>query len=266
LHFKLRLNQTGSGHFSPIAAYDSESDQVLILDTARFKYGAHWTKLELLFQAMGPIDTDSGKSRGYALLSLKPSTIERGLNHNNKTSHSYCSVQPISLLFESRLTQSPARFKYKQYLKSLSHEITWEQVIQYWILTSEDDTTCSSSKLWEILEPLAHPQDPTHQKTVRDLQELIQDLLQTNYQLPSICHKTCAGSHHALFVVYLASMRDELRRFKILQGATKVFNPIKEQLLNEAALIASAIETSDQNDLCCTNHECKGHINSNIES
>ena len=31
------LNQTGQGHFSPIAAYDSNSQSVLILDTARFK-------------------------------------------------------------------------------------------------------------------------------------------------------------------------------------------------------------------------------------
>lgn len=35
------LKQTGEGHFSPIAAYDPISDSVLILDTARFKYGAH---------------------------------------------------------------------------------------------------------------------------------------------------------------------------------------------------------------------------------
>lgn len=67
------LSQTGTGHFSPIAAYDSATDQVLILDTARFKYGAHWTKLELLYDAMKPIDFDSGKSRGYALLSSRPS-------------------------------------------------------------------------------------------------------------------------------------------------------------------------------------------------
>lgn len=31
------LRQTGSGHYSPIAAYDEVSDSVLILDTARFK-------------------------------------------------------------------------------------------------------------------------------------------------------------------------------------------------------------------------------------
>lgn len=34
------LKQTGQGHFSPVAAHDPISDSVLILDTARFKYGA----------------------------------------------------------------------------------------------------------------------------------------------------------------------------------------------------------------------------------
>eukprot|EP00501_MAST-03F_sp_TOSAG23-6_P000658 GSMAST32.ASY1.ANO1.683.1 assembled CDS len=32
------LGQTGGGHFSPIAGYDAETDRVLILDVARFKY------------------------------------------------------------------------------------------------------------------------------------------------------------------------------------------------------------------------------------
>ena len=31
------LGQTGTGHFSPIAAYEKSSDSVLILDVARFK-------------------------------------------------------------------------------------------------------------------------------------------------------------------------------------------------------------------------------------
>jgi Phytochelatin synthase len=40
------LNQTGQGHFSPIAAYDRESDSVLIMDTV----SDHWltVKMKLL--------------------------------------------------------------------------------------------------------------------------------------------------------------------------------------------------------------------------
>ena len=32
------LGQTGDGHYSPIAGYDAETDHVLVLDVARFKY------------------------------------------------------------------------------------------------------------------------------------------------------------------------------------------------------------------------------------
>ena len=50
------VGQSGSGHFSPLAAYDTQSDSVLILDTARFKYPPHWVKLELLWAAMLPVE------------------------------------------------------------------------------------------------------------------------------------------------------------------------------------------------------------------
>lgn len=67
-YFRQTLGQTGTGHFSPIGAYDEELDQVLILDTARFKYSPHWVSLDLLFEAMLPLDPDSNKSRGYMLI------------------------------------------------------------------------------------------------------------------------------------------------------------------------------------------------------
>ena len=63
------IAQKGSGHISPIAAYDSRSDRVLILDVARYRYPAVWVKAEALWRAMGEVDQDSGKSRG--LLSLR---------------------------------------------------------------------------------------------------------------------------------------------------------------------------------------------------
>lgn len=63
------LKQSGSGHFSPIGAYNASNDMVLIMDVARFKYPPHWVPLTLLFEAMLPIDEETGKSRGYLLLS-----------------------------------------------------------------------------------------------------------------------------------------------------------------------------------------------------
>lgn len=59
------LGQTGSGHFSPIGGYHEGRDLVLILDVARFKYPPHWVPLPALFQAMLPLDAETGKSRGF---------------------------------------------------------------------------------------------------------------------------------------------------------------------------------------------------------
>lgn len=62
------VGQTGDGHFSPIAGFDAATDQVLVLDTARFKYPAHWLPVELLCAAMRERDGDSGDARGWMLL------------------------------------------------------------------------------------------------------------------------------------------------------------------------------------------------------
>lgn len=58
------LGQLGRGHFSPVAAYDSATDSVLILDVAKFKYPPFWVSVGDLLNAMNTIDSDSGKSRG----------------------------------------------------------------------------------------------------------------------------------------------------------------------------------------------------------
>ena len=63
------LGQTGSGHFSPIGAYDAASDSVLVLDVARFKYPPWWTTVTDLYAAMEAVDVDSGLSRGYFRIS-----------------------------------------------------------------------------------------------------------------------------------------------------------------------------------------------------
>ncbi|BFZ03082.1 hypothetical protein BsWGS_06121 [Bradybaena similaris] len=63
------LGQTGDGHFSPIAGYHEERDLALILDTARFKYPPHWVPVTLLLDSMRPLDRDTGRPRGYILLS-----------------------------------------------------------------------------------------------------------------------------------------------------------------------------------------------------
>ncbi|KAL7464180.1 hypothetical protein ACHAXS_004518 [Conticribra weissflogii] len=62
------LHQTGDGHFSPIAAYHASTDSCLILDVARFKYTPYWVSVKDLYDAMIPVDSATGKSRGWVLM------------------------------------------------------------------------------------------------------------------------------------------------------------------------------------------------------
>lgn len=62
------LGQTGDGHFSPLAGYHEGTDQVLVLDVARFKYPPHWIQVETLYQAMQKADPDTGRPRGYTMV------------------------------------------------------------------------------------------------------------------------------------------------------------------------------------------------------
>jgi glutathione gamma-glutamylcysteinyltransferase len=62
------LDQTGSGHYSPIGGYHAARDLVLVLDVARFKYPPHWISAERLWQAMHAIDPATGRSRGWIAL------------------------------------------------------------------------------------------------------------------------------------------------------------------------------------------------------
>ncbi|KAJ3103258.1 hypothetical protein HDU96_009313 [Phlyctochytrium bullatum] len=63
------LQQTGTGHFSPIGGYNEADNKVLIFDVARFKYPSYWVSADLLWEALHPIDESTEKPRGYLLLS-----------------------------------------------------------------------------------------------------------------------------------------------------------------------------------------------------
>ncbi|KAJ3061736.1 hypothetical protein HK102_009006, partial [Quaeritorhiza haematococci] len=63
------LGQTGTGHFSPVGGYNEKENMVLILDVARFKYPAYWVSVDLIWDSLLPIDKDTGKPRGYVVLS-----------------------------------------------------------------------------------------------------------------------------------------------------------------------------------------------------
>ncbi|KAL3995159.1 Phytochelatin synthase family protein [Acanthocheilonema viteae] len=115
------LGQTGTGHFSPLGAYHEESDQILIMDVARFKYPPHWVPLTILRDAMLSIDATSGKPRGYLTLKFR--------------SH----IQPLVLL---RLQGDISAYKtlFAPRLKE------WEQFLSEEVLSNKDlefETACA---------------------------------------------------------------------------------------------------------------------------
>jgi len=59
------LGQGRVGHISPVAAYDMDTDSVLIMDTAAHKYPPTWVPVPLLYAAMKTADSSSGKMRGF---------------------------------------------------------------------------------------------------------------------------------------------------------------------------------------------------------
>jgi len=71
-YLRAAIDQEKGGHISPIAAYHEQTDQLLILDVARYKYPPVWVKAEALWQAMATVDSVSGKTRGFVLVSRTP--------------------------------------------------------------------------------------------------------------------------------------------------------------------------------------------------
>jgi len=68
-YLRRAIGQERGGHISPVAAYDADTDQFLILDVSRYKYPPVWVKAETLWQATNTVDSVSGKTRGFLLVS-----------------------------------------------------------------------------------------------------------------------------------------------------------------------------------------------------
>ena len=229
------LEQTGAGHFSPIPAYDSASDQVLILDTARFKYVPHWVPLPLLFDAMQPIDLDTGKSRGYVLLSYL----------QNDTGN----IMPISVLLRSTMAQNHERQLYKRFLTTIDSEIQWEQVLDYWTKNGKN-----RSCIWEMVGPQVCPTEKAATDTVAALRILLKDLLPSSTP-PHDDQRCYANSsrvvklapEEAIFiVVYLASLSPDRRVEIVYSAAAEASDVTRQQLLVDAELVRYTIDVCDE--------------------
>lgn len=67
-YLRKTIGQERGGHISPIAAYHQLTDRFLILDVSRYKYPPVWVKAIDLWQAIKTTDSDSGKTRGFVLV------------------------------------------------------------------------------------------------------------------------------------------------------------------------------------------------------
>jgi hypothetical protein len=86
LYHRSEIKQIGSGHWSPVAAYDHVSDSFLILDVARFKYPPVWVDAEAFIKAM---HTQDGKdnSRGFLVLDPQPYRESTDIDEHDSSTH-----------------------------------------------------------------------------------------------------------------------------------------------------------------------------------
>ncbi len=70
-YLRSRIAQEKGGHISPLAAYDQQTDRFLILDVSRYKYPPIWVAAADLWQAMNTVDSVSGRTRGFVLISTR---------------------------------------------------------------------------------------------------------------------------------------------------------------------------------------------------
>jgi hypothetical protein len=68
------LSQLGFGHHSPVGAYDAETDRVLVMDVARYKYPPTWVPLGDLVTAMNTTGSD-GTPRGFIVVGMPTARV-----------------------------------------------------------------------------------------------------------------------------------------------------------------------------------------------
>ena len=63
-----RLGQEGPGHISPVGAYSPQTDRLLVMDVAAYKYPHTWVTVQDLWDAMNTMDPDSRQTRSYVIV------------------------------------------------------------------------------------------------------------------------------------------------------------------------------------------------------
>ena len=70
-YLRRAIGQERGGHISPLAAYDADTDQFLILDVSRYKYPPVWVQANTLWESINTVDSVSGKTRGFLLIEAR---------------------------------------------------------------------------------------------------------------------------------------------------------------------------------------------------
>ena len=198
------VGQTGSGHFSPIAAYDSVSDSVLILDTARFKYGSHWVSVSKLFEALNPIDKDTGRSRGYLLLTKDESRS--------------ISDESPNVLLQLQVNSSAEKVKeeFLSFWNDLGSKkiVSWNDFRLFWTKDDEDP-----GYVWYLVDPVVKPCQESEMEVVQNaLNQLrLQMELHVGRCAPETPSRNCRPNlkrsvpllhTEAIYLIFLASGED----------------------------------------------------------
>ena len=66
----MAVGMDGTGHFSPVVAFEPESDSALVLDVARYKYPPVWMPVETLFDGINTTDASARDTRGLIDIEL----------------------------------------------------------------------------------------------------------------------------------------------------------------------------------------------------
>lgn len=65
------MGQQGGGHISPLVAYDAASDSFLMMDVSNTAHSWVWVDSDALFAGLNTIDNDSGRYRGFLIVTEK---------------------------------------------------------------------------------------------------------------------------------------------------------------------------------------------------
>ena len=217
---------------------------------ARFKYGAHWVKLPLLYEAMQAIDPDTGRSRGYMML-IHPKDDDSAVATQHRLQH-----LPMAILLRSEMKQSDVRRQFKEFLVNLGKKPSYDDITTYFN---------NKGSIWEMVQPQLRPYDndvaaKTMIDEVRSLVCAVLSSVRLSHEskgAPIDDSQHCRANHcrtiklrteEAIFIVYLACMDDKEREALVFDPTfqSMTTDQARFQLLAEAELVRYAIDTSDQ--------------------